>query len=94
MHILEHLNITVKLPIPIYIDNVGAMHMARNNTGGGGTQHVNHGCHFCREVCGTLIEFVFVKSENNDADLMTKIQPNRNMNAMHPSWFLKFLQIC
>ena len=62
MKILETLNVYVELPIKIQIDNIGAIHMARNNIGGPGTRHVNFRYHFCRELHGKLIELVFVRS--------------------------------
>ena len=75
MHILEHLEIEVELPIKVYIDNIGAIHMARNNSSGVRTKHVNLRYNYCREVCGgpgSLIELIFVKSADNEADIMTK----------------------
>ena len=59
----------------MYVDNIGTIHMARNNKGNAGTKHVNYRLHFVREVHGTLVVLVFVRSENNEADIMTK-----NMN--------------
>ena len=70
--ILEHLCINVELPIKIHIDNIGAIYMARNNAKGGATRHVNYRYNYCREVHGTLIETVFVRSEENEADIFTK----------------------
>jgi hypothetical protein len=55
MQILEHVNIQVELPIKIYIDNIGAIYMARNNAKGGATRHVNYRYNYCREVHGKLI---------------------------------------
>ena len=46
--------------------------MARNNASGPGARHVNFRYHFCRELHGTLIELIFVKSEENEADILTK----------------------
>ena len=70
--ILEHLNVLVELPVKVYIDNIGAIYMARNNAKSGATRHVNYRYNFCREVHGKLIELIFVKSEDNEADIMTK----------------------
>ena len=75
MQILEHLNIEVELPVKVYVDNVGAIYMTRNNSGNAGTKHVNYRMHFVREVHGRLVELIFVRSEDNEADIMTK-----NMN--------------
>ena len=72
LKILEHLNIEVELPVKIYVDNIGAIHMARNNCNSKGTRLVNIRYHFCREVHGTLIVLIFVRSEDNEANIMTK----------------------
>ena len=42
MQILEHVGIQVELPTKAYIDNIGAIYMARNNAKGGATRHVNY----------------------------------------------------
>ena len=70
--IMEHLNIEIQLPITIYIDNIGAIYMARNNSKGRATRHVNYRYNYCREVHGKLVELSFVKSEDNEADILTK----------------------
>ena len=80
--ILEHLKIYVELPVDIYIDNIGAIYMARNNSGGKGTRHVNMRFHYCREVNGTLIRTNFIKSIDNDADIMTK-NPTKAEHERH-----------
>ena len=76
MKILEHIGIKVELPVKIFIDNIGAIYMARNNRSSLATKHINMRYHFCREVHGTLIEFVFVHSEDNEADILTKNATN------------------
>jgi len=72
LQILELLHIQVELPIKIYIDNIGAIFMARNNSSGPGTCHVNYRYNYCRELHGSLIELIFIRSENNEADIFTK----------------------
>ena len=69
---LEEIGIDVELPIRIHIDNMGAIFMARNNLKSAGTRHVNIRYHFVRELHGDVIEFVYVKSEDNTADILTK----------------------
>ena len=85
--IVNFVGIEVELPIPIYIDNIGAIHMARNNTGGGGTRHVNYRYNFCREVHGTLIQLHFVRSEDNEADILTK-NPTKAEHEKHATKFV------
>ena len=80
LQILELLNINVQLPIKIFIDNVGAIFMARNNASGPGTRHLNFRYHFCRELHGSLIELIFVKSEENEADILTNVPKTDFLN--------------
>ena len=54
------------------MNNIKAIFMARNNSSGTGTRHINMRYHYCREVHGKLINLIFVKSADNEADLMTK----------------------
>ena len=70
--LLEEVDIEVDTPIKIFIDNVGAIHMARNNLGHSETRHMNIKLHFVRELHGDVIELCFVKSAENEADIMTK----------------------
>ena len=73
IQLLKDFGFKVKTPIKIYIDNIGAIHMARNNIGGAGTRHVNVRYHFVRELHEQgMIELIFVRSEDNEADTMTK----------------------
>jgi uncharacterized protein (DUF1697 family) len=56
--------------------------MARNNASGPGTRHVNHRYNYCREVHGSLIELIFVRSEENEADILTK-NPTKEEHEKH-----------
>ena len=82
--ILEHLGIEVELPVKVYIDNIGAIYMARNNIRTGATRHVNYRFHYCREVHDKLIIFVFVRSEDNEADILTKNATREEMDKHAP----------
>ena len=65
--------IEVKLPIIVRCDNVGAIFMAENSSSGVRTRHVDIRYHFVREnIVDNFIKIVFVKSCDNDADLLTK----------------------
>ena len=70
--ILNFIGINPKLPIQVKIDNIGAIQMTRNNISGTGTRHINYRYQFCRELLGSLIDLVFVRSEDNQADIVTK----------------------
>jgi uncharacterized protein (DUF1697 family) len=47
-----------------------------------GTRHVNHRYNYCREVHGSLIELIFVRSEENEADILTK-NPTKEEHERH-----------
>jgi len=70
--ILETMDIKVKLPMKVMIDNIGAIQMVRNNISNTGTRHMNIKLHFVRDLHGTIIEYEFVRSENNISDILTK----------------------
>jgi len=71
--VLKTLDIEVELPIKVLVDNVGAIQMSNNNVSGAATRHVNMRYHFVRElICNKIIEVGFIRSDENDADLMTK----------------------
>ena len=54
------------------MDNIGAIQLVRNNVGGAGTRHVNVRYHYVRELHEKVIELVFVRSDQNDSDILTK----------------------
>jgi hypothetical protein len=64
---------TVKLPIVVRCNNVGAIFMAENSSSGVCTRHVDTRYHFIREhIEDGFIQIVFVKSCDNNVDLFTK----------------------
>jgi hypothetical protein len=64
---------TVKLPIVVRCNNVGAIFMAKNSSSGVRTRHVDTRYHFIRKhIEDGFIQIVFVKSCDNDADLFTQ----------------------
>jgi hypothetical protein len=71
--VMEFLGLTVKRPIVVRVDNVGAIYLANNQTTSQRTKHVDVRYHFVREYIedGT-VEIIFVKSKDNDADIFTK----------------------
>jgi hypothetical protein len=71
--IVESLGMKVYKPIKVMIDNVGAIYMSRSNTNTTSTRHVNMRYHYVKElVRGGEIEVTFVRTEDNEADIMTK----------------------
>jgi hypothetical protein len=71
--ILEFCKEMIEYPIIIKVDNIGAIYLANNAGGGNRTKHVDTRFHFVRNLIqkGT-IKMEFVRSEDNDADVMTK----------------------
>ena len=55
------------------IDNIGLIFMAENASSGVRTRHIDTRYHFVREhVVDEFIKIIFVKSEENVADVLTK----------------------
>jgi hypothetical protein len=72
-YLLESLGISVKLPIIVRIDNIGAIFMAENASSGVRTRHIDTRYHFIREhIEDGFIQIVFVGTSDNDADIFTK----------------------
>jgi len=70
---MEFLGEKVKYPITVYCDNVGAIYLAYNEKISRRTKHVDTRTHFVRNyVENGTIKIIFVRSEDNDADVFTK----------------------
>ena len=70
---LEFLGVTVELPIEVNVDNIGAIYLSKSATSSNRTRHIDTRYHFVREyIENGILKIVFVKSEDNDADIMTK----------------------
>ena len=77
VYLLLSMGIEVKLPIVIRVDNIGAIFMSNNVTVSPRTKHVDVRYHFVREfVYDGFIKIIFVRSEENDADLFNKNLPS------------------
>jgi hypothetical protein len=64
------LGISVKLPMIVITDNIGAIFMAENPFSGVRTRHIDTRYHFIREhVEDGFIKIIFVKTNDNDADI-------------------------
>ena len=71
--IMMTMNIPVKMPVIVRVDNVGAIFMAENVTTGERTKHVDTRYHFVREfVHEGFIKIIFVRTKENVADIFTK----------------------
>ena len=57
----------------MYVDNTGAIYLANNYSTGPRTKHIDIQVHFVRElIINGILKVVFIKSEDNDADIFTK----------------------
>jgi hypothetical protein len=57
----------------MHVDNVGAIFMAENMSATARTRHVDARYHFIREmIVDNMIKVIFVKTDNNKADIFTK----------------------
>lgn len=73
MHLCEGMGIAVSIPITVRVDNVGAIFMSKNVTTTGRTKHAQvRGRYIMEYQESGVIKIVFVRSEENTADIMTK----------------------
>ena len=73
VQLLQTMNIEVKLPITVYVDNVGAIWSSNNRTTSDRTKHIDIRTAFVKEYQEDgKITIKFVKSEENEADIFTK----------------------
>jgi hypothetical protein len=71
--VLETMNIKIKLPITVRVDNVGAIYLSNNFSLGQRTKHIDIRHHFVREfVEDGIIKTIFIPTNDNDADIFTK----------------------
>ena len=67
------MGIELKLPIVVRVHNIRAIFMSKNVVVSNRTKHVDVRYHFVQEfVQDGFIKVIFVKSEENDADLFNK----------------------
>ena len=63
----------VKLPLILRVDNTGAIYLANNHTTSPRTKHIDIRTHYVRQLIDSgILKIVFIKSEDNDADIYTK----------------------
>ena len=71
--ILESIGIKIQYPIVIKVDNIGAMFLCNNFSTSQRTKHIDIRQHFVRGyIEDDILKVVFVRSEDNDADIFTK----------------------
>ena len=73
IQLCNSMKIKIQLPVEVRVDNVGAIFMSKNVTTTSRTKHVDIRSKYVREYAEDgIIKIVFVKSEDNDSDIMTK----------------------
>ena len=76
---LRSIEIKVPLPIKVQVDNVGAIWLANNSSVSDTTKHVDLRAHFVRDMIkDQVIVINFMKSTENDSDIMTKNQQGQH----------------
>ena len=73
LQLLESMKINMKLPIHVYVENIGAVFMANNQSTSTRTKHVDICTKFVTQYIeeGT-IKIKFIHSGQNDSDIFTK----------------------
>ena len=72
-NLLLSIGIEVVLRAMLFVDNTGAIFIAKNASTKGRTKHMDIRFHFVRELIeDNIIEIKFVKSDDNTADMFTK----------------------
>ena len=67
------MEISVKLPVIVHVDNVGAIFMVSNVTTTSGTKHADIRYKYVNKyVEDVMMKIMLVKSEENDNDVLTK----------------------
>jgi hypothetical protein len=63
----------INYPIIIKCDNIGAIYLSNNFSTSQRTKHIDTRVHFVRGyVEDNILKIIFVRSEDNDADMFTK----------------------
>ena len=71
------MEIDVRLPVIVRVDNLGATFLSENVTTSNNTKHVDIHSKFVNEYCENgIVKILFVQSENNVSDIMTKNYPS------------------
>ena len=73
IQLMESMKISVKLPVTVRVDNLGAIFMASNITTTSCTKHVDIRYKNVNEyVEDGVVKSIFVKSTENDCNIITK----------------------
>ena len=75
VQILTSLGISVKTPITVRVDNMGAIFLAANANSSSRTRHISVRHHFLNDLCSSepkFLDVIFVCSEENTSDILSK----------------------
>jgi len=73
VQLLLFMEVSIKLPVPVHVDNIGAIYMSEGNIQGGRTKHIDIKYKYVNSLQNDgLIKTQFVKSKENLADIATK----------------------
>ena len=76
MRVLESIELKIKNPMILQMDNKGAVDLANNWSIGGRTRHIETRQHFLRDLKEEgLLKVVWIPGKENEADLFTKNLP-------------------
>jgi hypothetical protein len=73
--ITEFIEIELSESMKVYVDNIGAIHLANNASSVIRTKHIDTRIHFVRELTqedNKLLDIEFLRSEDNQSDTFTK----------------------
>ena len=83
VQLLRIIKIAIKYPVMVRDDNIGAIFMTSNITTTCHTKHVDIRCKYINEfVKDGIVKRVFVKSAENDSNILTKIL-STNLHEKH-----------
>ena len=85
--LLQSIEIEIKLPITVRVDNVGAIFMSKNTLTSGQTKHVDVRYRYVNEmVLDGFLKIQFVKTEENVAKTFTKNVSSEMYKKLTPAF--------
>ena len=91
--VLKFMEVSIRYPIEINVDNVGAIYLAKNASTTTRTKHIDIQYDFIREhVDNGKIRIKFLRSEDNTADIMTKNLSGEKFHKHNNNIFWKMTQ--
>jgi hypothetical protein len=88
--VLKFMDVPISYPIEINVDNVGAIYLAKNASTTTRTKHIDIRYYFIREhIDNGNINIMFVRSEDNTADIMTKNLSGELFHKHNSNIFMK-----